>query len=102
MSEIIAKVVQNKSRFNAVDAEGNKVDGISASLRRKAFDANKALQRAIGKTGRPFWRLVNIEELYLLIPSLLLPLNVMKQVWKFQKFLKSTTKSLTFLKSVFL
>ena len=62
MSEIIAKVVQNKSRFNAVDAEGNKVDGISASMRRKAFDANKALQRAIGKTGRPFWRMVNIEE----------------------------------------
>jgi MoxR-like ATPase len=62
MSEIIAKVVQNKSRFNAVDADGNKVDGISASMRRKAFDNNKALQHAIGKTGRPFWRLVNIEE----------------------------------------
>ena len=62
MSEIIAKVVQNKSRFNAVDADGNKVDGISASMRRKAFDNNKALQRAIGKTGRSFWRLVNIEE----------------------------------------
>lgn len=62
MSEIIAKVVQNKTRFNAVDADGNKVDGISASMRRKAFDNNKALQRAIGKTGRSFWRLVNIEE----------------------------------------
>ena len=31
MSEIIAKVVQNKTRFNAVDAEGNKVDGISGA-----------------------------------------------------------------------
>lgn len=62
MSEIIAKVVQNKSRFNAVDADGNVIKGISASMRKKAFNKNKALQRAIGKTGRPFWRLVNIEE----------------------------------------
>ena len=62
MSEIIAKVEKNKTRFKAVDADGNMVDGISASMRRKAFDNNKALQRAIGKTGRPFWRLVSIEE----------------------------------------
>jgi len=62
MSEIIAKVEKNKTRFKAVDADGNVVDGISASMRRKAFDNNKALQRAIGKTGRPFWRLVSIEE----------------------------------------
>lgn len=62
MSEIVVKVVQNKSRFNAVDADGNVIKGISASMRKKAFNKNKALQRAIGKTGRPFWRLVNIEE----------------------------------------
>jgi MoxR-like ATPase len=62
MSEIIAKVVQNKSRFNAVDSDGNVVKGISAVMRKKAFNSNKALQRAIGKTGRPFWRMVNIEE----------------------------------------
>lgn len=62
MSEIIAKVEKKKTRFNAVDADGNSVDGISASMRRKAFDNNQALQRVIGKTGRPFWRLVNIEE----------------------------------------
>jgi len=62
MSEIIAKVVQNKTRFNAVDTEGNKVDGISASMRRKAFEKNKALQSAIGKTGRQFWRLVSLSE----------------------------------------
>lgn len=62
MSEIIAKVVQNKSRFNAVDSDGNIVKGISAVMRKKAFNSNKALQRAIGKTGRPFWRMVNIEE----------------------------------------
>ena len=31
MSEIIAKVVQNKSRFNAVDSDGNAIKGISAS-----------------------------------------------------------------------
>ena len=54
MSEIIAKVVKYKSRLNAVDVEGNKVNGISASMRRKAFEKNKALQSAIGKTGRPF------------------------------------------------
>ena len=30
MSEIIAKVVQHKSRFNAVDSDGNIVKGISA------------------------------------------------------------------------
>jgi MoxR-like ATPase len=62
MSEIIAKVEKSKTRFKAVDADGNLVDGISASMRRKAFDNDKALQRVIGKTGRPFWRLVNIEE----------------------------------------
>ena len=62
MSEIIAKVVQNKSRFNAIDSDGNVVKGISAVMRKKAFNSNKALQRAIGKTGRPFWRMVNIEE----------------------------------------
>jgi MoxR-like ATPase len=62
MSEVVVKVVQNKSRFNAVDADGNVIKGISASMRKKAFNKNKALQRAIGKTGRPFWRLVNIEE----------------------------------------
>ena len=62
MSEIIAKVVQSKSRFNAVDSDGNVVKGISAVMRKKAFNSNKALQRAIGKTGRPFWRMVNIEE----------------------------------------
>ena len=62
MSEIIAKVVQHKSRFNAVDSDGNVVKGISAVMRKKAFNSNKALQRAIGKTGRPFWRMVNIEE----------------------------------------
>ena len=62
MSEIIAKVVQTKTRFNAVDAEGNKVAGISASMRRKAFDNDQALQRVIGKTGRAFWRLVSLSE----------------------------------------
>ena len=62
MSEIIAKVVQNKSRFNAVDSDGNIIKGISAVMRKKAFNNNKALQRAIGKTGRPFWRMVNIDE----------------------------------------
>ena len=62
MSEIIAKVEKKKTRFKAFDVDGNVVDGISASMRRKAFEKNKALQSAIGKTGRPFWRLVNIEE----------------------------------------
>tara|TARA_B100002019_G_scaffold52951_1_gene45149 strand:- start:22 stop:1218 length:1197 start_codon:yes stop_codon:yes gene_type:complete len=62
MSEIIVKVEKKKSRFNAVDSNGNAIKGISASMRRKAFENNKALQRAIGKTGRPFWRMVNIEE----------------------------------------
>tara|TARA_A100001037_G_scaffold244817_1_gene225903 strand:+ start:70405 stop:71601 length:1197 start_codon:yes stop_codon:yes gene_type:complete len=62
MSEIIAKVEKKKTRFKAFDVDGNIVDGISASMRRKAFEKNKALQRAIGKTGRPFWRLVSIEE----------------------------------------
>ena len=46
MSEIVVKVVQNKSRFNAVDADGNVINGISASMRKKAFNKNKALQRA--------------------------------------------------------
>ena len=45
MSEIIAKVVQNKSRFNAIDSDGNIVKGISAVMRKKAFNSNKALQR---------------------------------------------------------
>ena len=62
MSEIVVRVERNKSRFNAVDSDGNVVKGISAIMRKKAFENNKALQRAIGKTGRPFWRMVNIEE----------------------------------------
>jgi MoxR-like ATPase len=62
MSEIIAKVEQHKSRFKAFDADGNLVDGISASMRRKAFENDKALEHAIGKSGRPFWRLVSLSE----------------------------------------
>ena len=62
ISEIVVRVEKNKTRFNAVDANGNVIKGISSAMRRKAFNNNKALQRAIGKTGRPFWRLVNIED----------------------------------------
>ena len=46
ISEIVVRVEKNKTRFNAVDANGNVIKGIFRNACRKAFNNNKALQRS--------------------------------------------------------
>ena len=59
---VVVKIVKSGNRFNAWDADGNKLTSeIGTSTRKGAFDAGKALEKRTGKGGRTFWRKVPMD-----------------------------------------
>ena len=62
MIETIAKIEKVGSRYKAFDENGNLVDGISAPMRKKAFEKESAIRLAENKNGKPYWKLVSLSE----------------------------------------
>lgn len=62
MIETIAKVEKVGSRYKAFDPNGNLVDGISAPMRKKAFEKESAIRLSENKNGKPYWKLVSLTE----------------------------------------
>ena len=62
MIETIAKVEKVGARYKAFDPTGNLVDGISAPMRKKAFEKDSAIRLSENKNGKPYWKLVSLSE----------------------------------------
>jgi nitric oxide reductase NorQ protein len=56
MNNTVVKIVKSGNRFNAWDADGNKLTSqIINSTRKDAFAAGMALQQKVNKNGKTFW-----------------------------------------------
>jgi MoxR-like ATPase len=60
--EIVTRVEKVGARYKAVDQSGNVVTGISASMRKRAFNEESAIRAAINKNGKPYWKMVQMSE----------------------------------------
>ena len=62
MNSVIVKVEKSGNRYNAWDSDGKKwTSEISTSTRKGAFNADMAIERRTGKTGRTYWWKVPME-----------------------------------------
>ena len=56
MNNTIVKIEKSGNRFNAWDADGMKYTSqIGTGTRKRAYEANMALERREGKNGRIYW-----------------------------------------------
>ena len=63
MNNIVVKIEKSGNRFNAWDSDGNKhTSAIGTGTRKRAFEANMALERRTGKNGRVYWWKVPMSE----------------------------------------
>ena len=63
MNNIVVKIEKSGNRFNAWDADGNKhTSAIGTGTRKRAYEANMALERRTGKNGRVYWWKVPMSE----------------------------------------
>ena len=60
--EIVTRVEKVGARYKAVDQSGNVVTGISASMRKRAFNEESAIRAATNKNGKPYWKMVQMSE----------------------------------------
>jgi nitric oxide reductase NorQ protein len=63
MNNVVVKIEMSGNRYNAYDIDGNKYTSeIGTSTRKGAFEADMALEKREGKTGRTYWWKVPMSE----------------------------------------
>ena len=62
-NNVVVQIVKSGNRFNAWDADGQKwTSKIGTSTRKSAYEKGMALEQRTGKSGRTFWRKVQMSE----------------------------------------
>jgi len=63
MNNVVVKIEMSGNRYNAYDADGNKLTSeIGTGTRRSAYEKGMALERRTGKTGKTYWWKVPMSE----------------------------------------